>query len=423
MYDWANSAFWTSVIVAVFPPFFSSFAGSELEPAVATARFATATTIAVTIVAVLSPILGAVADYAGVKKKMLGAFMLVGVLATAAMALIQQGQWLFAAALFVVGNIGVAGSLTFYDSLLPHIADGREIDRVSTGGFALGFLGGGLLLLLNFAWYLRPGWFGIPDETTAIRLVFLSVAVWWLVFSIPLFRRVPEPARRLEADERAGENPMAVAFERLGETLRGLRAYRHAFLMLLAFLLYNDGIQTIIRMATIYATEIGIDRTSQMAAIVLVQFVGIPFTILFGLLAGRIGAKASIFLSLVIYTVISVVGYYMTTAAHFFVLATLVATVQGGSQALSRSLFARMIPQHKSSEYFGFFSVFEKFAGIFGPALFAIMVTMSGSSRNAILSVIAFFVAGGILLMFVDAAEGERAAREAEGRELGTSRS
>jgi UMF1 family MFS transporter len=413
IYDWANSAFWTTVIVAVFPPFFSDYAAAGLTAAEATARFAWSTTFAVTVVALLGPILGAVADYRAVKKRLLAVFMSIGVVATLLMATIDRGNWTYAALLFVVANIGVAASQVFYDSLLPHIASPEELDRVSTSGFALGFLGGGVLLLINLAWILSPATFGLADTVAAIKLSFASVALWWLIFSIPLLRCVPEPPRALEADETGAENSIRAALLRVSETFRELRGYRQAFLMLIAFLLYNDGIQTIIRMASIYGAEIGIDRNAQIAAFVLVQFTGIPCSFAFGSLAGRIGPKHAIYLSLAVYVGISILGYFMTTTWHFFALAFLVGTVQGGSQALSRSLFARMIPKHKSSEYFGFFSVFEKFAGIFGPALFAASVTVFGSSRSAILSVIVFFIAGAAVLTRVNVARGEAQAVQA----------
>jgi UMF1 family MFS transporter len=418
-YDWGNSAFQTVVITAVFPDFFGSVAASDLPPATATSRFGWATTIAVTIIAILGPILGAVADYRAMKKRMLGIFMAVGVVATAMMATIDRGEWQYAAVLFMISNIAIAGSFVFYDSLLPHIASRDELDRVSTAGYAMGFIGGGLLLALNLAWILIPATFGLPDALAAIKLAFLSVAVWWLVFSIPLFRWVPEPPRALEADEHAGANPIRVAFTRVRETFGELRGCRNAFLMLVAFLLYNDGIQTIIRMASIYGAEVGIDRNARIAAFVLVQFVGVPCSFMFGTLAGRIGAKTAVFASLVVYTGISVLGYFMTTTWHFFALAILVGTVQGGSQALSRSLFARMIPPHKSSEYFGFFSVFEKFAGIAGPAIFSLAVSLAGSSRPAVLAVIVFFAAGAAVLTRVDVAAGEREAAALEAAQLG----
>ena len=413
MYDWANSAFQSTVITAVFPPFFAAYAAANLPAPVATARFAWATTIAVGITAVLGPILGAIADYRAVKKRMLGVCLGIGVVATIMMGTIGRNEWQYAALLFMVANIAIASSFVFYDSLLPHIAAPEELDRVSTAGYAVGYLGGGVLLVINMLWILMPGRFGIPDTVAGIKLSLVSVGVWWLVFSIPLFRRVPEPKRVLEADETASENPLAAAFVRVWDTFHELRSYRQAFLMLVAFLLYNDGIQTIIRMAAIYGAEIGIDQNAQIEAFVMVQFVGIPFSFAFGALADRIGAKASIFLALAVYTAISLLAYFMNSAWQFFALAFLVGMVQGGSQALSRSLFARMIPKHKSSEYFGFFSVFEKFAGIAGPALFALSVDAFGSSRAAIASVILFFVAGGLVLIRVNVADGETQAREA----------
>ena len=414
MYDWANSAFMVTIVTAVFPIYFSSVAAADLDPATASFRFAVTTTVALAFVAVLAPVLGAVADYAGIKKKMLAACVGLGVVATACMFFIQRGDWVLAALLFAFANIGVTSSLVFADSLLPHIARPDEMDRVSTAGYALGYLGGGLLLLVNLAWIQRPELFGLSGAELASRLSFLSVAVWWAGFSIPLFRKVPEPVRTLEADERAGESAIRASLVRLRETLRELRGYRQAFLMLLAFLIYNDGIGTIIRMATTFGTEIGLEQGDLIAAVVLVQFVGVPFAFVFGQLAARIGAKRAIFLSLAVYTVISGLAYGMTTATGFYVLALLVGMVQGGSQALSRSLFASMVPRHKSAEFFGFFGVFEKFAGIVGPGVFAVMILLTGSSRGAILSIITFFVVGGLLLSRVDVEEGRRVARRAE---------
>ena len=422
MYDWAASSMQTTVMVAVFPIYFVKVAGAGLAGGGATQRLATVNTIALVLIALASPVLGAVSDYGGNKKRFIAAFMAVGAAAVAGLFFVHTGDLTLASWLFVLALIGVAGSFVFYEALLPHIARGGELDRVSTAGYALGYVGGGILLALNLAWIQQPAWFGLPagpglDESAATlpaRLAFLSVAVWWLVFSIPLFRRVPEPPARLEPDEQKGQSPIRMAFVRLGETFRELRGYRQAFLMLLAFLVYNDGIQTIIKMATAYGTELGIDQSALIGAILLVQFVGIPCSFLFGMLAGRIGAKRALFLGLLAYTAISVLGYYMKTATHFYVLAGLVGMVQGGTQALSRSLFASMIPQHKSGEFFGFFSVFEKFAGIFGPLIFAGTIAATGSSRNAILSVIGFFAVGAAILALVDLDAGRRQALAAD---------
>ena len=422
LYDWANSAMVTTITTAVFPIYYLEVAGADVPSEVALQSYGLATTVGLSIIAVLAPILGTMADYVAVKKRLLGTFMGIGVAAVAMMYFIHRGDLLLASVLFIVANIGVNGSFVFYESLLPHVARYHELDRVSTTAYGLGYLGGGLLLALQLAMIQSPGTFGLPsgegltpDEATLpSRLVFVSVAVWWLLFAIPLFRRVPEPPTRVESDERPGQNPLRVAFVRLGETFRELRSYRQAFLMLLAFLIYNDGIGTIIRMATAYGSEIGIERTELIVAIMLVQFVGVPFAFLFGLLAGKTGPKPAIYLGLAAYLVITVLGYRMQDGADFLRLAVMVGMVQGGTQALSRSLFASMIPRHKSGEFFGFWSVFEKFAGIFGPAIFTLTLGLTGSSRNAILSLIAFFVVGGFLLTFVNVEEGRRGAREAE---------
>jgi UMF1 family MFS transporter len=409
MYHCANSAFQTTIIAAIFPIFFQKVAAADLPGPVATSRFAWATTWSILIVAVITPLLGALADYAAIKKKLLGVFLAIGAVATGAMYFITRGDWLFALVLFVIGNVGVAGSIVFYESLLPHLAPQEELDRVSSAGYAVGYIGGGVLLAINILMMSRPAWFGLPSREIAVRASLASVAVWWVVFSIPLFRDVPEPPRRIDVNERPSGNALATAARRLRETFYELRVYRQAFMFLLAFLIYNDGIQTIIRMATIYGTEIGIDDNAMIGALLVTQFIGIPFAFLFGMFADRVGAKLAIFVGLAVYAGITVLGYFMHSAREFFALAILVGMVQGGTQALSRSLFASMIPRHKSSEFFAFFSVFERYAGILGPAIFAWVVERSGTSRNAIISVLAFFVIGGGLLTLVDVAAGRRA--------------
>ena len=414
IYDLANSAFQTTIIAAVFPIYYNRVVAADLPPAAATSRFAWATTIAILIVAIVAPILGAIADFAAMKKKLLAVFLAIGATATAAMFWIERGDWQLALVLFVVGNVGVAGTIVFYESLLPHLVTPDQLDRVSAAGYAVGYLGGGVLLAVNLLMIQQPQLFGIPDAGVATRLTFVTVAIWWVVFSIPLFRRVPEPARRLEADERPDAGLFRTGWQRLVETFYELRRYRQAFIMLLAFLMYNDGIQTMIRMATTYGSEIGLPQSAMISALLLTQFIGVPCAFAFGAIAERVGAKTAVFAGLAVYCVITVLGYYMTTSTHFFALAILVGMVQGGTQAISRSMFASMIPPHKSSEFFAFFSVFERYAGVLGPAIFAWVVSHSGSGRNALLSIVAFFVLGGVILTFVDVEAGRRAAREAE---------
>jgi UMF1 family MFS transporter len=412
-YDWANSAYFTTIVTAVFPAFYATYAAHGLEPAQATARFGAITTISVAFIAFASPILGAIADVTGIKKKLLATFMMIGVTSAAAMVLIGRGDWRLASLLFFVGNIGVSGTTVFYDSLLPHVARPDETDRVSAAGYALGYLGGGILLLLNLAWILQPQAFGFADTAAATKASFASVAVWWLLFSIPLLRRVPEPAVVLEAGEQARTNVVRAAFGRLGRTFREMRRYKHAFTLFVAMLLYQDGIQTIIRMASVYGAEIGIDQNAQIAAFVMVQFLGIPFSFLFGALGARIGTKRALFIALAVYTAATIIGYFMTTVTQFFLLAAMVATVQGGAQALSRALFSRLIPVHKTSEFFGFYAVAERFATVLGPLVFTLSVLLTGSSRLAVLFIIAFFAAGAALLAKVNEEEGVKAAYSA----------
>jgi UMF1 family MFS transporter len=417
LYDWANSAFQTTIVAAVFPIYYQKVAAEGLPPTQAIQWFSWATTLAILIVAVVAPILGAIADYAAWKKPMLAAFAAIGIVATAAMYWIGPGDWQLALWLFIAGNVGVAGSIVFYESLLPYLVpegDDNALDVVSSAGYAIGYLGGGLLLAVNLLMIQRPALFGLPDAGVATRLSFVTVALWWAAFSIPIFVRVPEP--RVPTGDGAATTPrdiaylLRVAFARLGTTFRELRRFRQAFLLLLAFLLYNDGIQTIIRMATTYGTEIGLDSGAMITALLITQFMGVPCAFLFGRLAARISAKRAVFIGLAVYVGITLLGYYMRTAAHFFALALLVGVVQGGTQALSRSLFASMIPRSRSSEFFAFFGVFERYAGVLGPLIFGIMIAATGSSRNAILSVVGFFIIGAAILARVDVDEGRREA-------------
>jgi UMF1 family MFS transporter len=417
MYDWAKSSFETTIGVAVLPVYWGSVAAVTLanpltgENPVASAYWGYTNSIALILVALMSPVLGAMADFMGAKKKFLAGFMLVGVVATAGLFFVGVGDWKLAAFLFIIGTIGVTASTVFNDSLLPSIASDEEVDRVSTAGYALGYFGGGVLLALNVVILTRPSLIGLDDVGAATKVVFLSVAVWWLVFSIPVLRRVPEPPRRLEANELASANPVAIGFRRLAVTFREIRQYKELFKFLLAYWLFIDGVHTIQKMAAIYGVELGIPRSTLIGAILLVQFVGIPATFAFGSIASRIGARRGLYIALGAYTGISVFGYFVSEAWHFWVLAIAVGLVQGGAQALSRSLYATLVPRAKSSEFFSFFSIFEKFGGVAGPTLFGVVALMTGSSRYAIVALVFFFLGGIALLSRVDIEEGRRAAR------------
>jgi UMF1 family MFS transporter len=402
MYDWANSTFATTIAAAVLPVYYSTVASKNLQPHEATSNWAFTTTIALVLVALLGPILGAMADFSGAKKRFMSIFVVVGVTGTALLYLVKSGDWFMASVFYIIGSIGFAGANVFYDSLLPHIAHEDEIDQVSSRGYAMGYAGGGILLAVNLVMIMFS-----PDHLTELmtRLSFLTVSIWWLVFTIPLWRNVKEPPRRILASEK-GFNPVKASFSRLSNTFKEIKKYKELTKFIVAFWLYNNGIGTIIFMATIYGTELGFSSTTTIGTLLMVQFVAIPFAFLFGWLAKKIGTKRSILLSLLIYTLIAIGGYFLYKEIHFWLLGFAVATVQGGSQALSRSLFGRMMPKSKSAEFYSFFSVSEKIAGTVGPLLFGVVSRLMGGSRLSIVSLIIFFILGGLLLWQVKEKEG-----------------
>jgi UMF1 family MFS transporter len=406
------------VVTAVFPVFFAEVVASGMEDDARRRVFNLATAVALLAGAVLGPILGALADVARLKKTLLAGFLALGVLSAAGMFLLGPGDVTLALWLFGLTNLGAVGSFVFYDALLPHIAAEDEVDQLSTSAYALGYLGGGLCLALVVLVVLHPAWFGLPageglDPSAAslpARLGFLVVAVWWTVFALPLFFRVPEPPLAVEPDEEAGRAPVRTAFRRLSETFGELRGYRQAFMFLVAFLIYNDGIGSIIRNAVLFGEQQRIDARLMLAVVALVQFVGVPFSVLFGRLAARFGAKRSILGGLAVYVLVCGLAYGLDSAAEFVALAVLVGTVQGGCQALSRSLFSSLIPRHKSGEFFGLFSALEKFAGLAGPMLLVLIPSYGGG----VLAILGMFLAGGALLLAVDVEAGRARARAAE---------
>jgi MFS transporter, UMF1 family len=478
LYDWANSGFATTITAAVLPVYFSQVAGSSLGSAAsATAIWSVGLSIAFLVSASLAPLLGTISDIRRSKKRFLALFCGLGVVSTALLVLVQSGDWLMASVLFVLGRIGFTTANTFYDAILPHVARQADRHRVSAQGYAAGYLGGGLLLGIDLLliWALPGNW--------GERLSFLSVALWWALFSIPLFRWVPEP-HTATAPHQRGVSALRLSFGRLGATFKDMRRYRELFKGLLAILLYADGIGTLIGLAAIYGAELGFGAAELLLALLLVQFVAIPYSLIFGrlpdpaekrrpfflafilfnavglpllgiggsrllassnigtisgaggILAGilfiqglglalawllgprwlsgaarRMDAKGGILLALSIYTLIAAWGYFLHSVIEFWCLAWLVAVVQGGTQALSRSLFSSLVPASKSGEFFGLFGVMEKFAAILGPLLFSLAVLLLGSSRPAVLSVIVFFVAGGLILRRVDVAAGMRVAQ------------
>lgn len=407
MYDWANSAFVTTVGAAILPIYFSEYI--KLDDALAS--WGLLVSIGSLIVAIISPVLGAIADFRGSKKTFMAIFVILGVVSTALLYIVDQPEeWRLAALFYILGTIGFAGSIVFYDSLLPHVAGPEEIDQVSSRGYAMGYIGGGLLLLINVAMiFIGPRFLPNMEENEAIKLMMrlnlASVAVWWAVFSIPIFRHVPEPVRKIEKSEE-GMNVVAVGFSRFFNSLKDIRKFRDLFTSLLAFFIYANGIGTIIYMAVAFGNDLGFSSLVLIGTLLMVQFVGAPFALLFGHLSKKIGVKRSIYLSLAVYTLISIMGYFLTKEIHFILLGLGVASVQGGSQALSRSLVGKLMPNSKSAEFYGFFSVSEKFNSIIGPALFSAITLITGNGRLAILSLIVFFAFGIIVLTRVDVERG-----------------
>ena len=418
MYDWANSGMVTVIITAVFPIYFGQVACAGPSPA-STRRHAAITTVSL-LVAACSRRCWASWRTTRLKKKLLALFLGLGV-DHAGHVDRAAGRLGLAACCSAAPTSASSGASCSTTRCCRTWRREGELDRLSTAGYALGYVGGGLLLLFDLLMIQHPAWFGLPSgegltpaqETLPSRLAFLSVAVWWVVFSIPLLRRVGEPPALARA-RTPGLGPLRQAARDLAATLRDLAGFRQMLLMLVAFLIYNDGVGTIIRMAALYGAELGLDSGAMISAILLVQFVGIPCAFLFGALASRISAKRAILLGIGVYFVITLVAWRMRSEAEFYLLAALVGTVQGGVQALSRSLYASLIPRQRSGEFFGLFSILEKFAGVAGPGFFWLASALTGSSRAGLLSVLVFFAVGALLLSRVDVEEGRRAARAAE---------
>jgi UMF1 family MFS transporter len=407
-YDWGNSAFATTVMAALFPIFFHKFWCVGAAPGLASLRLGSASSTASAILLVLAPVVGALADTGRLRKVLLASFAALGVTTTAALFFVPAGEWRWAAGLYAAGTVGFLGANVPYDGLLVSVARPEARDRVSSLGYALGYLGGGLLFAGNVAMVLAPGMFGIADKAMATRLSFLSVAIWWAIFTLPLLRWVPEPPR-------AGARRGAVgrAFVELSHAFGALRALPTAARFLLAYWLYIDAIQTIIVMATSFGSELGLPDSAMIVALLITQFVGFPAAIVFGRLGERIGTRTSILIAISVYLVVVILSAAMT-ATLFYVLAAVVGLVQGAAQALSRSLYSRLVPAQKSGEMFGFYNMLGKFAAVVGPLLVGFTSAYVGP-RWSVLSLALLLVAGGALLLGVDEGRGQREAARVDG--------
>jgi UMF1 family MFS transporter len=385
---WANHGFITTVMVGFFPVFLGKYWAAELPATRSTLYLGLANSSASLVVMLLAPWLGALADRRGQKKLWLGIFTCIGVAATAMLASIGRGEWQWALPVFAVASIGFFAGSSFQDALIVQVATPEEAHRVSAYGFAAGYLGGGLLLLVNVLLALHPGWFGLRDSVAATRVAFLDVAVWWALFTVPLFRRVPEGPPTAEAP----------GLTELWGTIRKVFSDRTVRSFLFAYWLYIDGIGTLQQMAVDFGSKLGLPTASLIQALLLVQFISFPSALLFGKLGDRIGARRAILIGLAVFVFVSIWALFLQFTWQFYTMAVLVGTVQGGVQSLSRSLFSHLIPRERSGEYFGFYNMLGKFAAVLGPVLVGVMATLSGSSRVGISSLMVLFAAGALLL-------------------------
>lgn len=403
MYDWANSSFATTVMAGFFPLFFKQFWNAGVPATESTFRLGIANGAASFVVALMAPLVGAIADKGGARVRLLGLFTVLGAAMTAGLFLVGKGDWLTAAILYVVASLGFWGGNQFYDSLLTDVSEEHEYDLVSGYGYALGYLGGGLLFAVNVAMVLKPALFGLAGTAEAIRWSFVSVGLWWAVFTIFTLTLVRE--RRTHAALPAMAAIRAGAAE-LINTIRLLRGDRAVLWFLLAYWFYIDGVNTIIKMAVDYGLSIGLKQNSLITALLVVQFVGFPAALGFGWLGQRLGPRAGIFIGIAVYCGIAGYAYFLHSEAEFMVMAIIIGLVQGGVQSLSRSLFGRLVPAGKAGEFFGFYNLMGKAAAILGPTLTGVVALLTHDSRLAILSIVVLFVIGAVLLLRVPVSGG-----------------
>lgn len=409
LYDWANSTFSTTVMAGFFPLFFKQYWSTSTDVTVSTWYLGLANSAASVLVASLAPFLGAIADKASVKKKLLIFFAFIGVISTGSLSIVSQGQWKIAIIFYVIASIGFMSANIFYDSLLPSVASYQKRDFVSSLGYALGYIGGAILFLINVTMYLNPKFYGITDAATAIKLSFLTVAIWWAIFSIPILIFVKEPSVQ---NDLGVIKSIKLGWSQLVNTMQSIRELKIVTTFLIAYWLYIDGVDTMIRMSVDYGTSLGFSSSSLITALLMVQFIAFPATLAYSWFAGKIGIKNGILVGIIGYAMISILGSMVSREWHFYALAALIACFQGGIQALSRSLYSKIIPESRSAEFFGFYNMFGKFAAIIGPPLMGYIGLITGNPRYGILSIIILFIFGGYFLIKVDVEEGERLARE-----------
>ena len=395
MYDWANSAFATTVMAGFFPIFFKSYWAADLSPTESTFVIGSASSLVGLLIAVSAPVLGALADAGKAKKKFLFAFAAIGIVSTGYLFFVPESSWKIAITVYAFGVIGFSGGNIFYDALIISVSKPEDRNKTSSLGFSLGYLGGGILFFLNVMMYLYPSWFGFNSPIEAVLWSFLSVSVWWFIFSMPLFYAVSE-------EKNTNIESMSVlvrrAFSNLYETAKSIKQYKSAAIFLLSYFLYMDGVDTIIRMATSYGSDIGLTATSMITALLLTQFIGFPATLIFGIYADKFGYKESLTFAILVYIGVVIFSAQMDSAFEFYIIASIIGLVQGGIQAISRSYFSNLIPQDRAAEFFGFYNFIGKSSVFFGPFMVSGIALLTGNPSYGLLSLLLLFIPGLFLL-------------------------
>ncbi|NOZ53436.1 MAG: MFS transporter [Gammaproteobacteria bacterium] len=395
LYDWANSAFSTTIMAGFFPVFYKQYWAADLDASTSTFQLGMSNALASLVIVLTAPILGAIADRGMYRKAMLALFALVGVTASAGLYWVGYGDWAGAFMLYCAATIGFMGANVFYDALLVSVSSSENRDLTSAFGYALGYLGGGLLFSINVAMTLSPASFGLVDASEAVKYSFLSVALWWALFSLPLFFYVPEG--------NVGRKPALMVAIRAGwlqllSTFRKIRLIRNVVVFLAAYWLYIDGVDTIVRMAVDYGLSIGLEQNHLIIALLITQFVGFPAAIGFGYIGQYLGTKLGLYIGIVVYVCVILWAYFLDATWEFYVMAAVIGLVQGGVQSLSRSFYLDIIPKNQAAEYFGFYNMMGKSAALIGPLMVGGVVFITNDHRLGILSIILLFAAGAYLL-------------------------